>query len=69
MMITKGHGISAHSRSSIPKAFGKFSLTPLISPLGKGGLRRVFEYLPAGRQVGKIKPLKYYVLSALWGNL
>jgi len=21
------------------------------------------EYLPAGRQVGKIKPLKYYVLS------
>jgi len=25
----------------------------------------VSEYLPAGRQVRKIKPLKYYVLSAL----
>ncbi|OGW27394.1 MAG: hypothetical protein A2X59_11195 [Nitrospirae bacterium GWC2_42_7] len=24
----------------------------------------LYEYLPAGRQVGKIKPLKYYILSA-----
>jgi hypothetical protein len=71
MVITKGHSILAHSRSSIPKAFGKFSLTPLISPLGKGGLRGVSEYLPACRQVGKIKPLKYYILSALyeWSGL
>jgi len=63
MMITKGHSIFAHSRSSTSE---EFSLTPLKSPLGKGGLRGVSEYLPAGRQVGKIKPLKYNVLSALW---
>jgi hypothetical protein len=69
MVITKGHSIFAHSRSSIPKAFGKFSLTPLQSPLAKEGLRGVSEYLPAGRQVGKIKPLNYYVLSSLRENL
>jgi len=42
----------------------ELALTPLMSPLDKGGCKGVFEYrasktLPAGRQA-----LKYYVLSA-----
>jgi len=52
MIITKGHSILSHSRSSTSEEFSLFIIKYILS-----------EYLPAGRQVGKIKPLKYYVLS------
>jgi len=52
MIITKGHSSLAHSRSSTSEGFSLFIIKYIL-----------FEYLPAGRQVRKIKPLKYYVLS------
>jgi hypothetical protein len=53
MIIPKGHSIFAHSRSSTSEEFALFTNNILA------------EYLPAGRQVGQIKPLKYRVLSSL----
>ena len=63
LMITKGHSISLILGLRSRKLSGNFPSPPLIFPLIKGGLREVSEYLPAGRQVGKIKPLIYYLLS------
>jgi hypothetical protein len=51
MIITKGHSIFAHSRSSTSEEFSLIIVKYKLS-----------EYLPAGRRIGQIKPLLYYVL-------
>ena len=56
--------MSALSRDIVPSlilaTLRGFCLTPLKSPLAKGGLKGDMSgYLPADRQVGK-KPLEHY---------